>query len=151
MGANGRQVVGEELDGVPLPWALEIHGLAFAVPLDADTRSRLALVAAEPDEDADPADGIEHWTNADGTVELSTCDGLVGLLAFRESVLLDGAELIGATRADVDRRLGEPIGHDEVVDSISYRDGPWELEIGFDETDAVEWVMLVNDEAWNET
>jgi hypothetical protein len=135
--------------GAP-PWPIEMHGLVIGRPLDEHTCRRLALVR-ETDDDELP--GYATWSTADGELSVGVCDDLIGLVNLRSSARLDGTELIGASREELIRLLGQDGRPDEVIDGLSFRQGPWELFIGFKQAaqDRVAWVTLSHDEVLDES
>jgi hypothetical protein len=135
--------------GAP-PWAIEMHGLVIGRPLDEHTCRRLALALEAGDDE--PA-GCTGWSTADSELSVVVCDDLIGLVSFRSSARLDGTELIGASRDELIRLLGRDGRPDEVIDGVSFRDGPWELSIGFGVAipDRVAWVTLSHDEVLDES
>ena len=118
-------------------WALDMRGLVVGDLLAGSSILRHGLGA---DQSGETGAGREGWQTHDEQVQVVTCAGRVGLVSFSDTAVLDGVDLIGSERTTVARLLGEPAGHD--AESVLFRQGPWELEIGFDAGDRVDWVTL---------
>lgn len=128
--------------GVP-PWAFDIRGVAFGRALDEHTCHRLGLHVEEPDEYSGPDDGTVSWATPDGQFSVLVSDGLVGLVNFRHTAVLDGVELIGASLRALVRLIGLPTSHDGIC-GVAYCVGEWELFVGLDleDEDRIAWLFV---------
>ncbi|MEZ5166357.1 MAG: hypothetical protein R2695_07645 [Acidimicrobiales bacterium] len=123
------------------PWQVDLRGLVVGETLGEHTRRRLQLGL----EEADTPEGCDWWTDPKGDLSVVTTDGRVSLVNVRDTIVVNGYELLGADRPTVTRVLGVADSVDEIAEALSYRSGAWELCVGFDE-DCVTWVALSNDE-----
>ncbi len=126
------------------------HTASFREPLNDLDRHRLALEPDEQGEDHVAVDGDEDWTNPAGSITVSTCQGLIGLIGLRDSALLAGVELIGLPRRDLFRLIGYPSNHGSIFD-IDYEVGVWSLSVGFGlDDDRVSWLFVQRGDLYDE-